>query len=105
MIAHPVFWASGLFSPGSVAVKSLGVIALYIGFGVIALAIDRRALLVSALGYVLYAISMLIRQAGGLGTNFSLTELVIGSVLLLLSAFWHRARAVVVSRSEKRRVG
>ena len=35
------------------------MIALYVGLGLVALAIDRRALLVSALAYVLYAMNSL----------------------------------------------
>ena len=58
-----------------------------------ALAIDRRALLVSALAYVLYAMQQLFRQFGAVELNVALTALVIGSALLLLSAFWHQARA------------
>ena len=64
--------------------------------GITALAIDRRALLVSALAYVLYALNELFRQFGAVELNIALTALVIGSALLLLSAFWHQARAMVV---------
>ena len=66
---------------------------LYVVLGVTALAIDRRALLVSALAYVLYALSELFKQFGAVELNVALTALVIGSALLLLSAFWHQARA------------
>ena len=61
-----------------------------------ALAIDRRALLVSALAYVLFALNELFEQFGAVELNVALTALVIGSALLLLSAFWHQARRVVV---------
>ena len=64
--------------------------------GITALAIDRRALLVSALAYVLFALNELFRQFGAVELNVALTALVIGSALLLLSAFWHQARAMVV---------
>ena len=65
-------------------------------FGVIALAVDRRALLVSSLAYVLFALDGLFRQAGAVSLSIALTALVIGSALLLLSAFWHSARRLVV---------
>jgi hypothetical protein len=74
------------------------VIALYVVIGLAALAIDRRALLVSALAYVLYALSELFKQFGAVELNIALTALVIGSALLLLSAFWHQARSLVVRR-------
>ena len=60
--------------------------------GLTALAIDRRALLVSALAYVLYALNRLFEQFGAVELNVALTALVIGSALLMLSAFWHQAR-------------
>ena len=53
-------------------------------------------MLVSALAYVLYAISALFESFGAIGINVALTGLVIGSALLLLSAFWHVARRIVV---------
>src|SRR3546814_4735764 len=77
--------------------ESIRLLLICFCFGLLALAIDRWGLLASAFGYILNKIDMLIRQEGGVWTNFALTALVIGSVLLLLSAFWHRARAVVVS--------
>ena len=69
------------------------VVGLYILFGLTALAVDRRALLVSALAYVLYALTELFKQFGAVELNVALTALIIGSALLLLSAFWHQARA------------
>ena len=62
------------------------------------MAIDRRALLVSALAYVLYALSELFKQFGAVELNIALTALIIGSALLLLSAFWHQARSVIVKK-------
>ena len=76
--------------------KGFVVILLYVVLGLTALAIDRRALLVSALAYVLYALNEMFRQFGAVELNVALTALVIGSALLLLSAFWHQARSVVV---------
>ena len=46
---------------------------------------------------MLYAISTLFKTFGALGLNAALTALVIGSALLLLSAFWHKARRVVMA--------
>ena len=53
-------------------------------------------LLVSALAYVLFALTQLFRTFGAVELNVALTAFVIGSALLLLSAFWQNARAVVV---------
>ena len=97
MIAHPIFYLLGITRGDEV---SLGagflVLGIYIGFGVVALAVDRRALLVSALAYVLFALTQLFRQFGAVELNVALTAFVIGSALLLLSAFWGQARRVVV---------
>ncbi len=97
LIVHPAFVMLGLLNRGEAnAGRALVAVAIYFLLALVALAIDRRALLVSALFYVLYAMSVLFRLAGSPATSFALTALVIGSALLLLSAFWHRARAVVV---------
>ncbi|MGZ2412905.1 hypothetical protein ACUXST_002347 [Sphingomonas sp. F9_3S_D5_B_2] len=96
MIVHPVFTLLGLNDGNATLGEGVIVVLLYVVLGVTALAIDRRALLVSALAYVLYALSELFRQFGAVQLNIALTALVIGSALLLLSAFWHQARAMIV---------
>jgi len=96
MIVHPVFTLLGL-NNGNVAVGgALLAVLLYIALGITALAVDRRALLVSALAYVLYALTELFKKFGAVELNAALTALVIGSALLLLSAFWHQARRAIV---------
>lgn len=98
LIVHPVFWLLGLTQGAASTLDALAVIALYVALALVALAIDRRALLVSALAYVLWAINALFRENVAIGLSFALTALVIGSALLLLSAFWPNARRAVVSR-------
>lgn len=97
MIAHPVFTLLGLTSGHVSVAEGIAVVLLYVLFGIAALAVDRRALLVSALAYVLFALNELFRQFGAVELNVALTALVIGSALLLLSAFWHQARAAIVA--------
>jgi hypothetical protein len=89
MIVHPVFALLGLTTGTASLGEALVVIVLYLVLASVALAIDRRALLVSALAYVLFALSQLFRQFGAVELNVALTALVIGSALLLLSAFWN----------------
>ena len=96
MIVHPVFTLLGLNDGSATIVEGVVVILLYVALGLTALAIDRRALLVSALAYVLFALQALFREFGAVELNIALTALVIGSALLLLSAFWHQARSAVV---------
>jgi hypothetical protein len=96
LIVHPVFVLLGLTDGTASTVEAVVVLLLYLGLGFTALAIDRRALLVSALAYVLYALNSLFQTYGAVELSFALTALVIGSALLLLSAFWHTARRGVV---------
>ena len=96
MIVHPIFSLLGLNDNSATIGEGFVVIALYVVMGLVALAIDRRALLVSALAYVLFALNALFREFGAVELNVALTALVIGSALLMLSAFWHQARAAIV---------
>ncbi len=99
LIAHPLFSLIGVTDGRMVGVPgALGVIGVYLLFAIVALAVDRRALLVSALAYVLYALTELFRQFGVVELNIALTALVIGSALLTLSAFWTPIRRLVVAR-------
>lgn len=99
LIAHPVFQMLGVFNDhGEVAPMIAGVVfVLYLLFAFVALAIDRRALLVSSLGYVLYALYATFTKAGAVELGAAFTGLVIGSALLTLSAFWHPMRRRVVA--------
>jgi hypothetical protein len=98
LIAHPLFYWIGV-TQGAIAVGgAFGVLAIYLLFALIALAVDRRALLVSALAYVLIALAELFRHYGAVGTDTALTALVIGSALLMLSALWAPARRLVLAR-------
>ncbi|MBA4042538.1 MAG: hypothetical protein C0474_12280 [Sphingobium sp.] len=96
LIAHPIFHLLGVLDNNVDAARALLVIALYLAFAFVALAIDRRALLVSSLAYVLYAMYALIQQTGAVELSAALTAFVIGSALLTLSVFWHQMRRVAV---------
>ena len=93
---RPVFAALGVFDGETNLPQALAVVAVYVAIAIVSLSIDRRALMVSALIYVLYAFSDLLRQYGVVSLGFAIAAFVIGSGLLLLSAFWHPARAFVV---------
>ena len=98
LIVRPVFAALGVLEGEADVLQAGAVVALYVGIALVSLAIDRRALMVSALIYVLYTFSALLSQYGAVSMGFALTGLIIGSALLLLSAFWHRSRGFVLSR-------
>ncbi|GGA01312.1 hypothetical protein GCM10010923_07520 [Blastomonas marina] len=99
MLAHPLFSLIGVTDGEATGVgAAIGVLAIYVLFGIVALAVDRRALLVSALAYVLFALTFLFREFGFVELNFALTALIIGSALLSLSAFWSPIRKAVVTK-------
>jgi hypothetical protein len=99
MIAHPLFALIGINQGDEIGVGAVfGVLAVYIGFGLLALSIDRRAMLVSALAYVLIALTALFQRFGVVELNVAITALIIGSALLLLSAFWSTLRKFIVDR-------
>jgi hypothetical protein len=105
LLVHSVFTSIGVLRGETRPGQAVAVLALYVAIALVSLAIDRRALMVSALGYVLYTFSALLKQTGVVSLNFAVTALVIGSALLLLSAFWHGSRAVVLSRAGSRLQG
>jgi len=96
LIVHPIFSLLGLTDGDATIGEALVVLGVYILLGITALAIDRRALLVSALAYVLFALISLFREFGAVELNIALAAFVIGSGLLLLSAFWHGVRRSIV---------
>jgi hypothetical protein len=97
LIVHPIFSLLGLTDGRATTGEAIIVLLVYVVLGLTALAIDRRALLVSALVYVLWALSDLFERFGAVELSFALTAFIIGSALLLLSAFWHSARRTVVA--------
>ena len=60
---------------------------------VIGLAINRRALIVSSLGYAAFAMGFLFDGTGmGIGTVVAVTFLLLGGAIIFLGAGWHTAR-------------
>ena len=96
LMVHPVFTALGLLDGRTGWLAAAAVLALYAVITLASLAIDRRALMVSALAYVLYAFSALFKQYGVVSLGFAIAALALGSGLLLLSAFWHTSRTRVI---------
>lgn len=97
MIIHPLFSFYGVFSATGMGTFGAAAILLtYVVMGVVALAIDRRALLVSALAYVLYALGQLLDAFGAIEGGVSITTLIIGSALLMLSTFWAKLRGTLL---------
>lgn len=68
------------------------VIAVFLCLAVVALVVDRRAILVSSLSYLAYAAGKLIAAAGLESSSFAASTLAVGAVVLLLSAAWRPLR-------------
>lgn len=96
MIIHPLVVMFGVNDPVMAPVEAVAIVAVYLVLTVVALAIDRRALLVSGLAYMIFALQSLFRQTGDVDLGFALTCLVIGLFLVTLSAAWQRIRAAVM---------
>ncbi len=95
MIVHPLVWNMAQVSDMTAGGAAL-VIGLFVILAVVALVVDRRALLVSSLIYLGYALSTIIgRQAFGTETA-GISVLAVGSVVLLLSVAWKPLRRAIV---------
>jgi len=96
LIVHPIFSVLNIFDSNVGIAQAVAVAVLYIFIAVISISIDRRAMMVSALIYVLYAFNTLLEQYGIVSLGFAFTAFSIGSGLLLLSAFWHVCRKALL---------
>ena len=97
LIVHPVFSNLGLLSGDETLYGIVTIITLYLVMTLISLVVDRRAFMVSSLAYVLYALAKFLETFGSIEYGFAITGTVIGSALLLLSAFWHPARVILLN--------
>lgn len=97
MISHALFGMIGVSDGDRMSSAAVvAVVGLYAFFATVAIIVDRRALLVSALAYVLIAMTALFRNFGVIELGVALTALIIGSALLLLSAFWAPIRRKIM---------
>jgi len=97
LIVHPLFSALDLLDGEASLTQALAGVGIYLLLGIIALLVDRRALLVSALVYVIASVSLLLKQTSSLGSGLAVTSLLVGLGLAVLSAFWHRSRGVALA--------
>ncbi len=91
LVVHPLI--SGLIGSGGLTTAaSVGVLAIFTGLALVAVLVDRRAVLVSGLAYAGIAFGSLVTQIGFSQGVVPLTMLVLGALVLLLSAGWHGLR-------------
>lgn len=96
LLVHPIFVtiADGDFEV-SVA-QALITLVLYLGLSALSLILDRRALMVSALSYVVYVFGALLTSFGVVNLGAAIIGVVIGFGLLLVSVFWHPLRTMIM---------
>lgn len=92
LIVHPIFAALGILDGNSSLFSIAVVILIYILLAIISIAVDRRALMVSSLMYVLFAFSELFNTYGMVSSSLAISGLFISATLLFLSAAWHQSR-------------
>jgi hypothetical protein len=76
--------------------RAVGILAVFALLGLVALVIDRRALLVSGLAYAGFAIAYLLSGSVGEGSRLSLTLLGLAILVLGLSVGWRSLRAAIL---------
>lgn len=103
LIVHPIFALMGINlamngTSGGATIAAVLALVIYLALGLVALIVDRRAILVSALVYVLVAAVYLVSKIGTSGPGFAVAIIIIGSGLLMLSAFWQAMRRGLLPR-------
>lgn len=78
--------------------SALIIVGTVVLFGLLAVVIDRRALLVAGLVYLGYSLSELIRAADlGGSSSAALTLTLIGGMVILLAVGWQQTRSALIS--------
>ena len=90
-VVHPLLAESALSTGAAIAILSLFAV-----LSLVALAIDRRALLVSSLLYLGYASSQILTWSGVASENLGLSVLIVGGTVLALSVAWQPMRRFVL---------
>jgi hypothetical protein len=96
MIVHPLIQGFAPDSGTTSTTSAWGILAVFFGLAVVAVLVDRRAVLVSGLSYAGIAFASLVGASGLIDGVVPLTVLVLGAVVLVLSAGWHRLRGLLL---------
>jgi hypothetical protein len=98
LIVHSV--VRSIIDSGNLSLSSaLAILLLFALLSVVALVIDRRALLVSSLVYLGYALATLFENTSltaTIATGTAPTVLVVGATILVLSIAWHPLRRILL---------
>lgn len=91
LIVHPIFYKMQWNM-----LNTMIAIFIYMLLGFISVIINRRSLMVSSLAYILYAFMTLFKTYSTIKYSFALASVLIGCMLLLLSAFWYSIRIILL---------
>lgn len=94
LIVHPVLL--GQHDGEATAAQAAAILGVFAGLGLVALVVDRRAMLVSGLAYAGFAFASLLRQVGLTDLIAPATFLALGGLVLMLAAFWQGLRGIVL---------
>ncbi len=95
LIVHPLIATIAEHGTQLDTNAAVAILAIFLGFAIVSLIIDRRALLVSGLTYAGLAFGTLLQKSGFSDTPAA-TLLALGSFILILSALWHPLREAVL---------
>jgi peptidoglycan/LPS O-acetylase OafA/YrhL len=90
IIVHPILLS--MTSDTSSLAGASQVIVVFVVLAIVALIVDRRAIMVSSLLYLAYAAGTLIAAAGIGSSSPAVSALAVGAVVLMLSAAWRPLR-------------
>lgn len=93
LMIHSIFLGLDVFDNNIGSFVMFIIVLSYILLSSISLIIDRRALMVSSLIYVLYALNKLFTSYGFDGYGLAIGGIIIGVGLLFLTAYWTQSRA------------
>ena len=96
MLVHALFAGTGLADTAGRPTYAVITVLAFVLLTLVALAIDRRALIVSALGYAIFAVQALVGEGGVIPVGSSVGLLIIGVMLVLLSAAWRPTRGLLL---------
>lgn len=94
LIVHPILMP--MMKDGASLGAAVQVMIVFAFLAVVALIVDRRAILVSSLFYLAYAAGTLIAATGLHSSAFAVSTLAVGAVVLMLSAAWRPLRRAFI---------
>ena len=105
LLAAPLFvhavMSSLLMTANPIASKEILIILFFISFFLLALYVDRRALLVSSFSYAVYAITKIGNNAlYQIENKTFLLFITLGILIIFFGAYWHKVRTTLFSFSQ-----